>query len=521
MSRILPVNVESLLEGGGVESERIKLKASWNPRTTGKQVLRTICAFANDYHNLNGGYIVIGVEEVDGQARLPPVGIEPNAIENAQRWIRGHCKRLDPAYQPLMAPEQLAGRHVLVIWAPASETRPHNAPDDDRKIRRYWVRLGAETVDAENAGMLTALIGQAAKTPWDDRQSLGATINDLRGHRVREYLHAIRSGLLDEKRLSVVCRRLMLTKQINDHEVPRNVGLLFFANDPMKWFPSAKVEIVVFADDGSGDVQEERVFAGSLLDQIDNCLNYLRSASSIRLEKQNDQIQAKGWVSYPIAALRESLVNAVYHRSYQPEILEPTKVYLYPDRIEFISYPGPVPGVDAEHFSPDSRVPPMPARNRRVGEFLKELRLAEGRLTGVSKIHRALKENGSPPPEFDFDESRSYFRTTVYAHREYNAIISLRDVTLMRVLGDDARANKRLESAWSTNPNSSLLATELIRIYLQQGELDRAERVFDTFTLTAEPAAIGNVVDAYSKALIEAGETEKAKALIDDAPPQT
>lgn len=520
MSRILPVNVERLLEGGGVESERIEFKASWNPRTTGKQVLRTICAFANDYHNLNGGYIVIGVEAVDGHARLPPVGIEPEVIENAQRWIRGNCKRLDPAYQPLMSPEQVADRHMLVIWVPASEVRPHHTPDDDKKNRRYWIRIGAETVDAESAGMLTNLIGQAAKVPWDDRHSVGATIDDLRWYRVREYLRVIGSGLLEVKNLAVVCRRLMVTKRVNDHEVPRNVGLLLFSDDPMAWFPSAKVEVVLFADDGSGDVQEERVFTGSLLDQIDGCLKYLQSASSIRLEKQSDQIQARGWASYPITALRESLVNAVYHRSYQPEVLEPTKVYLYPDRIEFISYPGPVPGVDAEHFSPDSKVPPMPARNRRVGEFLKELRLAEGRLTGISKIFRALKANGSPPPKFDFDKFRSYFRTTIYAHSEYTAIISLRDVALMRVLGDHARANERLQSAWSANPNSALLASELIRQYVKQGEVSRAHSVYDTFKFTADTVSIGEVCDVYKEALIEAGETEKAMTLMDDDVPR-
>ena len=51
----------------------------------------------------------------------------------------------------------------------------------------------------------------------------------------------------------------------------------------------------------------------------------------------------KTWVNYPIAALREAIVNAVYHRSYE-YCIEPVKVYIYPERIEIISYPGPVPG---------------------------------------------------------------------------------------------------------------------------------------------------------------------------------
>ena len=376
-------------------------------------------------------------------------------------------------------------------------------------------------IDTENAGVLDDRIDRSATSSWDDRHSTDATIDDLRWHKVREYLRSIRSDLLDEIDSASICRRLRVTKRVDDREVPRNISLLMFTDDPMIWFHSAKIEVVLFADDGSGDVQEERVFAGSLIDQIDGCMKYLQAAVSIRLEKQNDQIQVTRWANYPLVALRESLVNAIYHRSYRPEILEPTKVYLYPDRIEFISYPGPVPGVDAKHFSPDSRVPRMPVRNRRVGEFLRELQLAEGRLTGVSKIYRALKENGSPPPKFDFDKYRSYFRTTIYAHLEYNAIISLRDATLLRVLGNNSRANQRLRSAWSANPTSALLASELIRQYVQQGELSRAERVVETFKMTADAAAIAIVIDNYYKALVASGETKEARKRIDDVLPKT
>jgi len=40
-------------------------------------------------------------------------------------------------------------------------------------------------------------------------------------------------------------------------------------------------------------------------------------------------------------------------------------------------------------------------RNRRIGQFLKELHLTEGRGTGIPKILCAMLDNGSPPAEFD------------------------------------------------------------------------------------------------------------------------
>ncbi len=85
-------------------------------------------------------------------------------------------------------------------------------------------------------------------------------------------------------------------------------------------------------------------------------------------------------------------------------------VYLRPDRVDVISYPGPVPGLELRHLCGDQPLPPVPARNRRISEVLKELRLAEGRGTGVAKIQRVLRDNGSPPAEFRFDEGRTFFR---------------------------------------------------------------------------------------------------------------
>lgn len=55
-------------------------------------------------------------------------------------------------------------------------------------------------------------------------------------------------------------------------------------------------------------------------------------------------------------------------------------------------------------------------RNRRIGEFLKELHLTEGRNTGFGKILRALEKNGSPKPLFETDDERTSFAATIFIH---------------------------------------------------------------------------------------------------------
>ena len=515
MSAILPINLDDLLHCRGVESERVEFKASWDPDTTGPQVLRTICAFANDYHNLNGGYVVIGVGERDGRAALPPSGLSAGEVEAAQKWIRGKCNRLDPSYQPILSPETVEQRLVLVVWAPGSEMRPHRAPARKGGSPRYWVRLGSETVDAEQRGdLLRGLVQQTARVPWDDRRALEAQVDDLREAKVREHLRDIASGLLDEPEAREIYRRMRITMKVNDHEAPRNAGLLFFSREPVEWFRGARIEVVHFTADRAGDVQEERTFGGALADQLRDCLAYLQNLSTVHLQKQRDRSEVRGWVSYPLPALRETLVNAIYHRGYDVDQPEPTKVYLYPGRIEVISYPGPVPGIEPRHLVPDAEIRAAPARNRRIGEFLKELGLAEGRLTGLPKVFRAMEDNGSPAPRFDFDEQRTWFQATLPAHPEYAALSALRDAAHLRGLGEDEEALRRIESAWASNNGSAILAAEVIRSYAAQGETGRAEEVLEAFEAHGPESAAAYVANALIEALVEAGEEDKAQRLL-------
>jgi hypothetical protein len=79
----LPININELLRGKSFEWERLEFKEGWNSLGT----LHTICAFANDFHNLGGGYIVVGVGEKNGQPVLPPKGLDPGSIDAIQKEI--------------------------------------------------------------------------------------------------------------------------------------------------------------------------------------------------------------------------------------------------------------------------------------------------------------------------------------------------------------------------------------------------------------------------------------------------
>jgi len=92
-----------------------------------------------------------------------------------------------------------------------------------------------------------------------------------------------------------------------------------------------------------------------------------------------------------------------------------TEVRILPDGVTIASYPGPDRSIALEDLR-NGRGVTRRYRNRRIGEFLKELNLTEGRGTGIPKILRAIRKNGSPPPSFETDADRTYFVARFTTH---------------------------------------------------------------------------------------------------------
>ena len=196
---------------------------------------------------------------------------------------------------------------------------------------------------------------------------------------------------------------------------PLNIGLMMFNNNPEQFFPYARIEIVDFHDE-VGDSFSEKIFKGPIHIQLKEALRYLQ-AMFIKEEvrKRPDRAEADRFYNYPYVALEEALANAVYHKDYAQR--EPIEISIRPDRIEILSFPGPLPPLKIEDLnkgSPHVRT----YRNRRIGDFLKELHLTEGRCTGVPKICKAMQKNGSPPVIFETDEESAYFLTVLPIHPE-------------------------------------------------------------------------------------------------------
>ncbi len=414
----LPVNLPALLHGDAVEWERLEFKAGWNPQ----DALHTLCAFANDFHNLGGGYLVIGVAEQNGRPVLPPIGLSPSSLDAIQKELLhlGHnC--LQPAYHPIAAPYVIDGSTILVLWAPGGETRPYKARASlaaDKTDWAYFIRKGSSTVRARGADE-RELISLAATVPFDDRANQQARVEDLSRPLIREFLIEVGSDLAaeaDTLPLPDLARQLQIARGTPEALFPLNVGLLFFHPEPHRFFPATQIDVVWFPDGPGGDQFTEKTFRGPLHHQLREALAYIeRNYITEIVTKHPDRAEATRVNNYPLTAIEEALANAVYHRSYAER--EPIEVRITREEMIIVSYPGPDRSLRLADLQ-SGRAVSRRYRNRRIGEFLKELDLTEGRSTGIPKMLRVLRENGSPAPIFETDDDRAALVLRLPVHPE-------------------------------------------------------------------------------------------------------
>lgn len=120
-------------------------------------------------------------------------------------------------------------------------------------------------------------------------------------------------------------------------------------------------------------------------------------------------------MTFPLGTIEEALVNAIYNRSYEER--EPVKVRITPEELVVLRFPGADRSIRMEDLRAENAVGRR-HWNRRVGEFLKELGVAEGRSTGIPKILRAIRENGSTASVFESDDDRTWFLTRLPVHEQ-------------------------------------------------------------------------------------------------------
>ncbi len=474
----IPINIDDLINKRIVESTRIEFKSDFNPTA----VIHSICAFANDIDNLGGGYIVLGVEEKDDSPVFPIKGIEQERIDGILKELVGYCRCIEPLYNPVVEPILYNDVYVIVIWVSGGYGRPYKASLDvlgkeaKKSTKYYYIRKFSSTIVA-SPDEEKELFYISSDIPFDDRPNLLAEISDLDIGLLRAHLKEIDSSLYEHSlNMDVleIAKDMQLVSGPTERLKPLNVGILMFSERPEKYFRYARIEVVDIPDP-TGTNMTEKVFTGPIQRQLKDALAYIKNYTLKEVTiKDKNKAEAVKIFNYPYAAVEEILSNAVYHRSYQ--INEPITVRITPQAIEITSFPGfdrSITDEDIAKYQIRARV----YRNRRIGDFLKELKLIEGRNTGFPNAIKALTENGSDLPKFDMSPQRDYLSVTIPVHSyfapevnkktkayEDKIITALKNKPMNLTELAAAMGNKSISKKLSKTVNELIASGAIIRI---------------------------------------------------------
>ncbi len=439
-----------------------------------EDLLRTVTAFANDYQNLGGGYIVCGAEELRDEHGFPRVetpGLTSNRFKEIEGKLMNDSRtKIDPPVTPLVEelPGSVEGQRILIFIVPASP-HPHCYRASGADASRYYVRLSRETIEARNGILRELLVRKQAIEPWDRRPNPDATLTSIDLLAFRDVLQqaavwnpsmGMEDYFEERNRLSALVPSLGARRPLDTNLRPRNFALILFAKEPTTFIPGAWTKVSAYpGKDRSEPTAERHEITGSVVEQARKALDLLKTHASTAFDKESPDPNAP---KYPERALQEAVINAIVHRDY--EINEPTNITIFADRIEIRS-PGGLPRtVDREKFLQGSASPSW--RNQSLAWFFNKLQLAQAEGQGIPTIFRTMLQLGSPTPTFDLEESA--VTCILPAHPRHEMLRHVAEVERLLIQQDFEAAEARLVPLLEKQPAAPRLLELLSQIATTQ-----------------------------------------------------
>ncbi len=361
-----------------------------------------ICSFANDMPGSGlAGYLLVGVQDKTGK---------PSGLSVTDVLLRN----LDGCQSDgtILPPPALATYKITLSSGEGEVAVVEVQPSPFPPVRykgHTCIRTGPRKgVANETQERLLTERRVAAIKPFDTQPCLGSSLNDLaidlflNTYRVQ----AIARDVLDENHRAVEQQMASLRLFDLNKGCPTHAAILLFAKDPLEWLPAAYVQFVHFPGKEMDDNPvSQRQFSGDLLTLLRELESFTKGLVTERLSEISS-LREETVYDYPAVAIRELLMNAVAHRSYEGS--SPIRFYRFEDRIE-ISNPGPLYGEATRNNFPRQ----TSYRNPVVAEALRVLGFVNRFGRGVQRSQEALRKNGNAPATFEFGDT--YFGVTIPA----------------------------------------------------------------------------------------------------------
>ncbi|MCK5034513.1 MAG: hypothetical protein KAS73_01360 [Candidatus Sabulitectum sp.] len=120
-----------------------------------------------------------------------------------------------------------------------------------------------------------------------------------------------------------------------------NAAFVLFASQTRRRSPNVFVRIISYAGDKTGPLANDVILDGPAVRTLYEAVSIIQQRTDFSARFKKDQLEREDKPAYAVYALRESLVNAITHRSYD-EVGGCIRVEIYPDRL-IVTNPGRLP----------------------------------------------------------------------------------------------------------------------------------------------------------------------------------
>jgi ATP-dependent DNA helicase RecG len=352
------------------EQQNIEYKSSWHD-----DYLKWICGFAN----AQGGRIYIGKDDA-GKV----VGLED--YKRLMDDIPNKIKNLMGITAEVNLEQERDKRFIVIIVS------PYSVPISLRG--RYYYRIGSVKQELTGAALNEFLLKRAGYT-WDDVIETRASFNDIDEKTVKIYLRkAEEAGRLpDIDGLSTP--ELLEKLRLAENGQLKRAAIVLFGKDPGRFYPNTFVKIGKFADNDY-EILFQETEEGNIIHVLDSVLRQLDHKFLIRkisFEGMN-RIET---LEYPVAALREILLNSLIHRNYMGA---PTQIRVYDNKLSVWNH-GTLPeGITLSKLTRSHSSYP---RNPILAEACFRGGYIDSWGSGIMKIVNSCKSAGLPTPAIEED----------------------------------------------------------------------------------------------------------------------
>lgn len=342
--------------------------------------------------NARGGVVIMGVNPRNQR----PEGIDD--VAQATRLVLDATTHCTPTLVIPM-PLQLEHKDVMLMIINV----PRGLPNIYSVNGRYLQRRGAHNHPMEPDALRSLFIERSGMT-WERLPHHGALLSDLDSTKITGYVHRM-GTVAEENAVEFLIKRGCLAQQ--DHLIkPTNAGVLLFADDIGRFFPHTEITLVRYSGIEMSDEFLRTDINDTLVEAVRQAEVWL--SQNMRRGSVMQGLERSDWVQFPLAVVREVLVNAVAHRDYLIRG-EGIRITLFADRLECHS-PGRLPG----HVTIENIAEQRFSRNETIVQIMADFGLIERLGYGINRMRLLMESAGLPPPSFA--ETDGGFQVTLYGH---------------------------------------------------------------------------------------------------------